>query len=189
MPEQIDFDKAVAALRNPAAQLGKDQIHIWGGQCREEVLSAFLKAWDFPACKMPLAIWEYADRIEFTGTTPDAGGLALIERARLFGHGGDLSLRRDGEVFLWHFIGTFMPPVEAGGCSFWDCNPQTVLRRRDARALLWGENKGAGDLWEEDRTGWAKLRYPHPAVDRLTLKYAELSNGGQVAFVWWKELG
>ena len=82
-----------------------------------------------------------------------------------------------------------MPPGY-GAKDFWGENPDVVFRQRDESALLWGAYKEESGRWQEDRVGWADLTYPHPGTkeQRLEIHYTVFIDGGQVAFVWWKEL-
>jgi hypothetical protein len=178
----------VANLIDPAREVGAAQVEIWGGRCDRVDLADFLQSWSPASRGMSLGIWEYTDGIQFRDSGTDKERLPWLERARLFGPGGDLSLRREGEEYLWHFIGTFPPPV-AGGRNFWEGRGEKKLRRNAASALLWGHNEAGERKWYEDRVGWADLSYPHDPAKRLWLHYTEFTDGGQVAFVWWKELG
>ena len=73
-------------------------------------------------------------------------------------------------------------------------NPEVQLRQHDESALLWGDYKEALGRWQEDRVGWANLDYPVGPAEakkegkRVWLHYTVLSDGGQIAFVWWKEV-
>ena len=192
MPDTVDFKSEIDELLNPAVQVGPGQVEIWGGEFPVEELARFLETWNLASRAMEWRIWEYAHRIEFTRDSPPSEDLSLFERARLFGDDGDLTLRRDGDRVFWSFVGKAAPPVE-GGVSFWEKVPDARLRRWERTVLVWGEQQkrssGTRPIgWHEDRVGWADLRYPHPPAGRLSLRYSEFSDGGQVAFVWWKEL-
>jgi hypothetical protein len=192
-----------AELRDLLASpsLGPDELTIVGGAIAAPALGGFLRAWSFPRDGMPYCLWETVrDWAFLRGQVPEPD--ALFERAVIFGPGddispgGDLSLRAEGDEVLWRFIGPAgaqVPPgIEPEPRSFWDQDRARRLRRCDARALLWGERKVEPDredfLWRDDRVGWARLAYPHVAQGRLELSYSLLFDGGQVAFVWWKEL-
>ncbi len=165
-----------------------------GGKTLEQVLEGFLKKWDFS--RMPYHIWEYMHRIEFTKNLPDSEEYSLLERGHIFGSGGDLDLRRDGERFLWRFIGPKGAPLLSGygAKDFWAENPDVRLRQHNESALLWGDYKEAFGRWQEDRVGWAELEYPITSQqarkqgERVWIHYTIFTDGGQVAFVWWKEL-
>lgn len=181
--DPIDFSKAVKDLLSPGATVAPGQVEIWGGRVEVGGMVDFLGKWDLPSHEMPWRIWEYTNEIRFNNAGLDPGDLPLLERGRLFGPGGDLSLRRDDDYFLWHFIGTFAAPIKEA-MPFWGPD----LKTRDGSVLLWGHFDSSQKRWWEDRVGWAELRYPHAPRPRLWLHYTEFSDGGQVAFVWWKEL-
>jgi hypothetical protein len=203
--EALDFKEAVEKLAADPLITKDSEITIVGGEFRardsntlEQILEQFLQAWNFSNMNVPYRVWEYVHQIEFTSknTIPNVSELALLERARLFGEGGDLSLRRDGERFLWHFIGpkgTAMP-AGYGEKDFWKENPDVHLRQRDETALLWGDYKEALGRWQEDRVGWAKLDYPTSSAQarrqgkRVEIHYTVFTDGGHTAFVWWKEV-
>jgi hypothetical protein len=198
----LDFKEAVEKLVTDPLITKDSGIAIVGGELKaaqgetlEQVLGRFLQAWDFS--NLPYRIWEYVHRIEFTlNTLPNASEYSLLERGRIFGTGGDVSLRRDGDRFLWHSIGPKVTtlPTGYGEKDFWDENPDVQLRQCDESALLWGDYKETLGRWQEDRVGWAKLDYPiSPAQarkqgKRVEIHYTVFTDGGQVAFVWWKEV-
>jgi len=195
---ELDFTQAVKELLGNSPINSESNIAIIGGELQagdshtlEEVLERFLHKWDFST--LPYRIWEYFHCIEFN-TCSLPSDYSLLERGRIFGPGGDLSLRRDGERFLWHFIG----PKEKDTLpadwkkDFWKENPHAQLRPHDEFALLWGAYKKALGRWHEDRVGWANLDYPYhlhkEEGKRLWIHYTVFSDGGQIAFVWWKEV-
>lgn len=189
---RFDFTAEAERLIDPAnlvdAQSG---VSIWGGEFTANKLPDFLTACDFSG--IPNCIWEYAHCIEFAKEQlPNDAERCLLERGRVFGVSGDLSLRRDGGRFLWHFIGRSGVDMPEGfeKRDFWEAHPNTQLRRREEMALLWGQRKENDDSWQEDRVGWATLNYPisDSAAKRVWIKYDIFTEGGQPAFVWWKEL-
>jgi len=165
-------------------------LAIWGGTCPESKLSAFIQGWDLST--MPYCIWEHASEIVFQeGTLPAEAG--LLERGRLFGPGGDLSLRRDGDVFRWHFVGRAgaKPPAGPYGTQdFWQAtgNEDARFHQATETAQLWGERKEGFDLWFEDRVAGARLQYPTTHTGRVQIRYATFSRAGRVEFVWLREL-
>lgn len=194
---RFDFEREVEKLVHAPLLGGQNTqgIAIWGGQVAAIKLKDFLAAWDLRA--MQYRIWEYVDRITFI-----EAGVAdydLLERGRIFGEGGHLSVRRDDDEFLWHFIGNFKGandaalPGEFEKRDFWQEQPEVRLRCRDEEALLWGEYKETLGCWHDDRVGWADLSYPAPIEarkenPRVKLRYTVFTQDGQVAFVWYKEL-
>jgi hypothetical protein len=195
--ERFDFEKEVEKLVEKDLLLDAKNTHgivICGGEFTAAELSAFLNACNFS--RMKHRILEYADHLTFGDSAAkevEIEDVELFERARVFSVGGDLSLRRDGGRFLWHFIGTDVQAVPSGygRRDFWNENRNAQLRQRDESALLWGEHRGqhnGKEYWHDDRVGWAALNYPHAPAKRIEISYTVFTEGGQVAFVWWKEL-
>jgi hypothetical protein len=188
----MNLDQIVRDVRE-GKRHGQNDLAIWGGECAETGLLAFLAAWDLS--EMPFRIWEYASRIDFQrGTLPD--NISLLERGRLFGEGGDLTLRRGGPGFFWHFVGQSetYPPANYKAEDFWNSNTDLTFHRWDETALLWGERKNGATRWLDDRVGRADLDYPVPEEwKRVQVRYWAFSHAGRTAFVWlrgleeWKE--
>jgi len=189
----MNLEQIIRDIRE-GKRYGQNDLAIWGGECAEAELTAFLAAWDLS--EMPFRIWEYISRMDFQcGTLPD--NISLLERGRLFGGGGDLTLRRDGPDFFWCFIGQpeTQPPANYKVEDFWDDNG-LAFHRWDETALLWGERKSGGVRWLDDRVGRADLDYPVPEEwewERVQVRYWTFSHAGRTAFVWlrgleeWKE--
>ena len=183
-----DFAKFVDEVTQ--SQCGRDTLSLWGGRCAESNLSEFLRQWDLS--EMPFRVWEYVSKIAFgQDTLPQ--NVALLERGRLFGEGGDLELRRDGAAFAWRFVGPagIQPPTgDYGAQDYWASPPEVTFHQCEATALLWG--KWNGEKWADDRVGAATLDYPKPG-ERMQISYKTFSRAGQVEFVWftglseWKE--
>lgn len=112
--------------------------------------------------------------------------LRILYRVRMFGQGGDLTLRRDTDVWMWHFIGEKRTlPGTVGGIFLADGS--TYFVQRNKRALLWGEFK-AGE-WREDRVAAANLNYAGaPDSQRLEVRYDEYSAHGAVQFIWFHDI-
>jgi hypothetical protein len=191
----IEFDDLVNQVLE--SQVGEERPAIWGGAYAEDALIDFLAGWDLKG--MPYRIWESTDRIDFERDS-SAPNVALLERGRLFGPGGDLDLRRDDDTFRWRFVGApgVRPPkdYDAKENNFWaqDQNENTAFHCYEETALLWGERKG--ERWHDDRVAAAKLDYPAPDdAERVQVEYKVYSRAGQVEFVWltgvseWKEEG
>ena len=184
---QVDFDQLVNQVR--ASQVGKEQLAIWGGKCSETQVLDLVQQWP-TLDRMPCHIWEYCSDITFDRDAwPE--DVQLLERGRLFGEGGDLSLRRDGDHFRWWFIGPagVIPP--GGGKDFWQANPGVTFHEYEGTALLWGKGKQAqiGDetvwWWFDDRVARAKLCYPvEGQPGRVQIEYRIYSRAGRVEFVW-----
>jgi hypothetical protein len=185
---KVDFSQLVQEVNQP--QVGKDHLTILGGICAENDLNTFLQQWDL--LQMPYRIWEYVSEIVFEkGTLPQ--NVALLERGRLFGPGGDLELRRDGATFAWRFIGQAGVQAlteDANTRNYWTDHPHVTFHQREETALLWG--RWNGETWTEDRVGAARLNYPANG-ERVQIHYRTYSRAGRVEFVWltglseWKE--
>lgn len=187
---RVDFEKLVQEVRR--SQCGRADLSIWGGHCAESELPTFLQGW--PLAQMPYRIWEYASEVVFEeNTLPQY--VALLGRARLFGEGGDLELRRDGSAFAWRFVGSpsLQPPAEDYSAQdYWASHPEVTFHQREETTLLWGEWKNG--QWAENRVGAATLNYPVSAKwQRVQVHYKTFSRAGQMEFVWftglseWKE--
>ncbi|MEW6664391.1 MAG: hypothetical protein AB1512_04115 [Thermodesulfobacteriota bacterium] len=182
---RVDFKNLVHEVMQP--QWGQSDLSIWGGQCVESELPAFLRQW--PLEQLPYRIWEYASELIFEqGTLPQ--NAALLGRARLFGEGGDLELRREGVAFAWRFVGPagVQPPAgDYGAQDYLATHPGVAFHRREETALLWGEKKEG--QWVENRVGGAKLSYPGLlAWQRVQVHYRTFSLAGRVEFVWFTRL-
>lgn len=189
--QRIDFRRVVEEVQR--SQVGQEELSIWGGRVSEADVCDFLKGWKRLG-KMPYRIWEYVSEIVFErDSLPNK--LALLERGRLFGEGGDLELRRDGQEFTWRFIGPAGVKPPSGDYSmqeYWSNHDGISFYQRDEIALLWG--KWNGHRWRDDRVGAARLEYPASAGwQRVQIHYKTFSRAGRVEFVWytclseWKE--
>ena len=131
---------------------------------------------------------------------------ADLERARIFGPAGDLELRREGPEYRWRIVGEpgkVQPPAGFASEDFWPAHPGAEFWEFATSAMLWGAYDRDLNCWREDRVGRAPLEYPvdpsailadtsdsakkKPRIG-LKLKGVRFLDGGQVAFVWWKEL-
>lgn len=191
MTAQVNF-QAIADQVKDGPQIGRADLAVWGGQCPEDHLAAFLQAWALG--NMPYRIWEYVSEISFEQNTLPHSPV-LLERGRLFGVDGDLELRREGGVFLWRFVGqagTLTPPGFSAQ-DYWTANPEHQFYCEEQTALLWGKHNGP--TWADDRVGAAQLNYPFAdnTEQRLQLRYRAYRRAGYTALVWftaleaWKE--
>jgi hypothetical protein len=105
----FDFGALIDELER--AKVSRDGLPaLWGGEFGSELLAGFLSAW-IDRSDLPWRLWEWVSDIQLRHEVgPVPGDLPWLERARLFGDGGDLELRRDGQRILWRFVG---PPVSA----------------------------------------------------------------------------
>ncbi len=152
----------------------------------------FLKGWELT--HMPYRIWEYVSEISFAQDTLPTNE-TLLEHGRLFGEGGDLTLRRDGAEFRWHFVGEpeMKPPEGYGDNNFWavEANKGVIFHKWCNEAMLWGEYKKELGRWHDNRVARAKLTYPISngrEGERVMINYYTFSQAGQVQFVWFREL-
>ena len=189
----VDFATLVKEVQQP--RYGRSDLSIWGGRCKEEDLLTFLQGW--PLETIPYRIWEYVSEIEFDRDTLPNNPV-LLERGRLFGEGGDLEIRRDGNTFLWRFIGPagVRPPEGPYDArDFWATHSEEQthrqeevrFHRREESVLLWGKFEPEKGRWEESRVGAARLEYP-AAGERIRLRYYAFSRAGRVEFVWFTGL-
>jgi len=179
----VNFEELVQEVTQ--SQRGQPDLSIWGGLCAESDLPTFLRQW--PLAQMPYRIWEYASEIAFEQDTLPQN-VALLERARLFGPGGDLEVRREGTTFAWRFVGPagVQPPAgDYDAQDYWAKHPDATFHQREETALLWG--KRDGEKWADDRVGAARLNYPATG-ERVQAHYRTFSRAGRVEFVWFADL-
>lgn len=197
----IDLDHKIQELfKAPVAT--QENLAIWGGQIGVADLEDFLQAWKWPKLDMPWRIWEWASAVDFER---EAGPPAVaaegfrrpewLERVHIFGKSGDLALRRDGECFLWRFVGRAgtEPPggfFEAETDDYWrNGHAGRELQEKKRTVLLWGQEfQGHPGQWQDDRVAGARLAYPEVAAGkdgRVQLRYNEYIHGGSVEAVWW----
>jgi hypothetical protein len=196
MTEQsVDFDQLIKKM-NGAPIYGKDdsrRLTIMGGRFVPDQFDPFLDAWRKRWEEMPWRIWEHISRIGFAAE-PERP--EYLQRAYVFGPGGHLSLRRDGNRWLWHYIGPAdQPLLEGFECKdFWEAHPDAKLRRYEEHVLLWGkeiiDKKQTTGTWWEDRVAAANLRYPEKlkGKSRVQLDFWRFTENGQTAFVWYRGL-
>jgi hypothetical protein len=176
------------------------EISIWGGQCGEAAALKLIEAWPTLA-RLPYRIWETAGEIAFEqATLPD--NCHWIERARLFGEGGDLTLRRDGGDFRWWFVGPAgvelpqdlpedMQEAWKQAEDFWVHSPDACFNEDSGTMLLWGERPPGKEFFWDDRVAGADLRYPGlhvEAAQRVEIEYVTYSRAGRVEFTWLRDL-
>lgn len=185
--------QALAQHVNDKNKVGREKLSIWGGRCNEDAVVTLMEKW--PALgDMPYRIWEFSSETRFErGTIPD--NYKWLERARLFGAGGDLSLRREGDEFRWWFVGptNVRPPdgFDDDDGDFWRAEPDATFYETKETTLLWGERRanGNGQWWFEDRVANADLSYPVDGEPgRVQIEYLTYSRAGRVEFVWLKRL-
>ncbi|MBN2001743.1 MAG: hypothetical protein JXA21_00185 [Anaerolineae bacterium] len=181
----------------------RKDLAIRGGKFPASGVTTFLKLWATAWPQMPWRIWEWVSDIQFTADNALPNDPQWLERGRVFGAGGDLELRRDGEWFRWRFVGLpkALPSenLQNGGflmSDYWSqyTDPLTPVEHS---ALLWGQELRDGEtplkIWQDDRVGGAmNLVYPgmsgKSSLGRAQLNYREYLCGGNVEAVWWYDL-
>lgn len=198
--ERINFDELISHLDDPTRQYGPQAqpLTVLGGLCPVDSLLDFLTAWQVPGDGMPYCLWEEVSCIRLLEKALPVEP-RWLERGRMFGPGGDLTLRRDGEAFRWWFIGPagVIAPVGYGAVhDFWSDEHQKdlILHRHDDTSLLWGtwtgQDKDGRDFWREDRVAGATLTYPGVSgqPERVQVQFWSFTVGGELAFVWLRGL-
>lgn len=187
--KSVNFKELIAMMEK--ARLTPDSYPtVFGGQFAQARLADFLAVWRKRWASMSWRIWEHISHIEFADEPQEPEHLL---RAEVFGDGGHLSLRRDGNRWLWHYIGPAGQPAPQGfdqksDCEIWEAEQSAVLRRYHDQAILWGERKTGYDFWWEDRVAAAKLVYPKQNVGRVYLDFWRYTQDGQTVFVWYRNL-
>ena len=192
----LDFGDLFARMQQARREADENRPIILGGRFEHSRLPAFLDEWCGQWGKMPWRIWEYVSSIGFADKPENT---QWLQRAEIFGENGHLSLRRDGERWLWHFIGAKEPtlPGEFKPASFWDSHVNELHRYTES-VILWGEEvlKDKNDpktgigRWQDDRVAAALLEYPQmKGASRVYLHYWRYSQAGETQFVWYRGLG
>lgn len=195
---QVDFDELLVKVKKP--RVGINELTILGGHCAENCFEKFIGQWlEQREIKLPFRIWEYASEIIFKkeNDSPENINVALLERGRLFGEDGDLTLRRNGSSFEWSFVGPAgiqAPEENYDAKCYWDENPKIKeFHQYQEKVLLWGKWDDRHKCWVEPRVAGAKLDYPRERSHqgegkRLQLEYKIFSHAGQIKFVWYTDL-
>lgn len=187
--KSVNFKELIAMMEK--ARLASDSYPaVFGGQFTQARLADFLAVWRKRWASMPWRIWEQISHIEFADEPQEP---EYLQRAEVFGDGGHLSLRRDGNRWLWHYVGPAGQPAPQGfdqkpDCEIWKAEQSIVLRCYCDQAILWGERKTGYDFWWEDRVAAAKLVYPKQNIGRVYLDFWRYTQDGQTVFVWYRNL-
>lgn len=170
----------------------EDWPTIVGGRCRATELVDWLNGLDLSP--MDIRIWWFTDHCTIGNDGPPRSA-ELLERARLFGEGGDLDLRRDGEVFRWRYVGKAEREPVGEALAYPGEAEESPVYCREREALLWGTRENGQGQWFDDRVSGAKLTYP---VDRLSLsgeteervkvRFREYTQAGRTIAVWLLDL-
>lgn len=183
--DKLNFHELPARTRCTQADLV-----IVGGTIGEMKAASWLSQWDLQS--LPWRLWEEVSALKLEKSSSLPVDFTLVERGQLFGEGGDLTLRRDGGIFRWRFIGPTTTKVQRtpDTLDFWNEYPNTVLHRVDQQAILWGEWRQDLGRWHDNRVGWANLQYPAELNGKrhVYIHYDEYLESGRVAFVWLRDL-
>ena len=188
MAEQDLAARIEARLRG--RRCDKGSVTLLGGCFLPERLDDFLAPW-LSRTDLPWRLWEYASAIRWAGEPDDT---RWLERARLFGDGGDLSLRRDGACWYWGYVGEGKIQIAAGfrRQDYWATHATPLYCQEDQRLLLWGARteRGGRAVWWEDRVGGPEgLRYHvEGSPERVQLVYRAYTHGERTEFVWCRKL-
>lgn len=179
-----------ADLLSQRTACAQEDLAIIGGTVQETDVRGWLAEWHLQS--LPWQIWEEVSALRLEKDTPLPLDFALVERGQIFGEGGNLTLRRDGTIFRWHFIGleTTGVQVTPDVRNFWQEHPGAVLQRVDQKAILWGAWRPDLGRWHDNRVGWANLQYPAELNGKhhVYVHYDEYLESGRVAFVWLRDL-
>jgi hypothetical protein len=181
----VDFPNLIRRMKEDELK-PSEWPTVVGGECSEAELVDWLNGLDLSA--MEVRIWESTDRctIGDDGPPETAGWL---ERARIFGAGGDLDVRRDGDDFRWRYVGEADYAPEEEELLPYPGTPERPVYRRTREALLWGERKEGQPQWFDDRTAGADLSYPvEGAPARVQVHYWEYTQAGRTLAVWLRGL-
>jgi hypothetical protein len=189
MNKSVDAtNELMKTLIDPDNQVKAGQLTIIGGEFTVNLLDNFMNQW--PLHEMPYRIWDSFDQVKFEkGTLPDS---RLLERGRIFGGAGDLDIRRDGNRFLWRFVGELKPDIQNGFNFhyFWDEQPEIkYLHCSEEKAMLWGKYEAEVGRWYDNRVGSARLKYPlDNDSERVVLVFKQYSYAGQVQFIQFMDI-
>ncbi len=196
MAKRKEVQVQFATLADLRERQGQQDLTIVGGTIPENQVLDWLAKWSFE--QMPWQMWETTNEFELQHAaalpTKNKIELMMLERVRFFGEGGDLTLRRDDELFRWYFIGpknANVPCKKHALEDYWHTHPNKTLTRFKGQVILWGAWEDKFNRWVENRVGRANLTYPAPLHGELNVyaHYYEFLDAGQVAFVWMYKLG
>lgn len=186
----VDFKELVAEMEADKIEPG-DWPTVVGGTCPETELLEWLGELDLSS--MDVRIWEFTDRCTIGSDGPPER-VERLERARLFGEGGDLDIRRNGSKFLWRFVGEKEYAPEGKPLDLPESESDPVYRR-ERTALLWGTREREQTRWFDDRVSGAGLTYlPNPrplekgVKERVQVRYCEYTQAGRTLVVWLRGL-
>lgn len=180
----VDFEELKVQMKADKIK-ANDWPTVVGGTCPETELPGWLG--DLDLSGMDVRIWEFTDHCTIGSDGPPER-VERLERARLFGKGGDLAIRRNGNQFLWRYVGKPENAPE-GEKLDWPESENNPVYRRERTALLWGKREEEQPQWFEDRTAGAALTYPvDGAPARVQMRYYEYTQAGRTLAVWLRGL-
>jgi hypothetical protein len=184
--EAIDFAKLVAELVESQTVPEQGWPVIVGGECESQELLGWLGKLKLEA--LDTRIWCYADMCEIGSNTLPQKDVALLERARLFGAGGDLDIWRTGKGFRWRYVG-LAGNAPQGKVLPWPGDDNDPTFWREQTMLLWGNRPEGRNHWHDDRVAGAALSYPvKDTPERVQVRYREYTQAGRPFAVWFTGL-
>jgi hypothetical protein len=191
VPEPIDFERLVREMRASVCA-DCDWPTVRGGVWDSEVeVVRQLESYQNSEA-LPWHIWEYTDSCTL-GQGWLTQDVQWLERARLFGEGGDLDVRRDGGRFLWRYVGE--PDQTPPGGAELQPDGKSPIYSRERTALLWGTRERDQKQWFDDRVSGASLTYfpdppslPEKVEERVQVRFREYTQAGRTLVVWLRKL-
>jgi hypothetical protein len=183
--EAIDLKDLVNKLIQGRTEPEDGWPVIKSGDCDSDALLGWLTGLDLK--KLGVRIWCYADACTI-GTDAVPKDVELLERARLFGPGGDLEIWRGGKGFRWRYVGPADNAPEGKELP-WQGNENDPVFWRERTALLWGNRPESRARWHDNRVAGAALTYPiSGAPERVRVRYREYTQAGRPFAVWYTGL-
>ncbi|MDY6876466.1 MAG: CRISPR-associated protein Csx19 [Chloroflexota bacterium] len=185
----VDFKALIEQMDREQISAGQWPTVV-GGKCAEGEMVDWLK--DLDLSGMPIRIWSFTDHCTINDDGPPQT-VKHLERARIFGAGGDLDMRRDGDRFHWRYVGKaeYAPKYEGKQNLEWPGTDVSPIYCREREALLWGTRKKEQGQWFEDRVAGADLTYfaKTPALldqveERVKVKFWEYTQAGRTLAIW-----
>lgn len=183
----IDFQELVDELAHSEKEPEAGWPVIVTGACASNALLDWLN--DLAVDALSVRIWCYTDACTIGADMLSRDG-QFLERARLFGQGGDLEIWRSASTgFRWRYVG-LAAYAPAGDSTPWPGDATKPVFWRQRTALLWGNRSDNQDLWHDDRVAGAGLAYPvAEAAERVHVTYLEYTQAGRPFAIWLQELG
>ncbi len=183
--EAINFKSLISELV-PSQQAPEAQPPLMvKGVCDYDQFSAWLTELDLT--KLTVRIWCYTDE-SVIGTEVAPRDVDRLERARLFGPGGDLEVWRGNQGFRWRYVGLAASAPE-GDTLAWPDDENNPVFSREQTALFWGNRPEGRERWYDDRVAGARLEYPiGGAPERIQVRYREYTQAGRPFAIWLQEL-